>query len=513
MKHILLQPSFQDWRSHARQLLQQGFTPEEVDLEDATVISTLPLALDLAPETPHGSPVLVPHTSKAFLERAEVVATHRSPARWNLLYRVLYRLQTNRDLLKIEIDTDIAQMRHMEHQVRRDLHKMHAFVRFRKLRADVMDEANPFSPHPVDPAHAALPAGQPLSSQEHFVAWYQPDHRILSLAAPFFAERFAPMQWAILTPDESVTWDPVARQLGFGPGLPREAAPAEDELEDLWRSYYGSIYNPARLNPGAMRQEMPIRYWKNLPEVSLLPTLITESASRVSTMVKIQEAKPSAAPFVPSEHTLPLIQSALPSCKGCDLYLHATQAVPGVGPSPAIDRQPVALMLVGEQPGDQEDRKGLPFIGPAGRVLDKAFEELNISRDAIYLTNAVKHFKFVQRGKLRLHQNPRMSEITACRPWLQAEIDAVKPKVILCLGASAAKSLLGGTFGLMRDHGKLLSTPYADHVIATIHPSAVLRARDEAAGEELYNFLRDDLALAWKSAVEALSVQPAVTPA
>ena len=230
-------------------------------------------------------------------------------------------------------------------------------------------------------------------------------------------------------------------------------------------------------------------------------------------MVKVQEAKPSAAPFVPSEHTLPLLQSALPSCKGCDLYLHATQVVPGVGPSPATDRQPVTLMLVGEQPGDQEDRKGLPFIGPAGRVLDKAFEELNISRESIYLTNAVKHFKFVQRGKLRLHQNPRMSEITACRPWLQAEIDAVKPKVILCLGASAAKSLLGGTFGLMRDHGKLLSTPYADHVIATIHPSAVLRARDEAAGEELYNFLRDDLALAWKSAVGPLSaVEPAVTP-
>ncbi len=509
MKHILVQPSFSDWRSHARHLLQQGFIPEEVDLEDASVQSTLPLTLDLAPDTPHGTPFLVPHTSKAFLDRAEVIATHRSPARWNLLYRVLHRLQTNRDLLKIEIDSDIAQMRQMEHQVRRDLHKMHAFVRFRKLHADVMDEANPF----IRSASESSPE-DPVSTvaAEHFVAWYQPDHRILPLAAPFFAERFAPMHWTILTPDESVTWDPAARQLGFGPGLPRESAPGSDELEDLWRSYYASIYNPARLNPGAMRSEMPVRYWKNLPEVSILPTLITESASRVSTMVKTQEAKPSAAPFVPSEHTLPVIQSALPSCKGCDLYLHATQAVPGVGPSPDSKHATVTLMLVGEQPGDQEDRKGQPFVGPAGRILDKAFEELNISRDAIYLTNAVKHFKFVQRGKLRLHQNPRMSEITACRPWLQAEIDAVKPKVILCLGASAAKSLLGGTFGLMRDHGKLLATPYADHVIATIHPSAVLRARDEAAGEELYNFLRDDLALAWKSALAPLSaMQPAVT--
>ena len=138
-------------------------------------------------------------------------------------------------------------------------------------------------------------------------------------------------------------------------------------------------------------------------------------------------------------------------------------------------------------------------------------EELNISRESVYLTNAVKHFKFIQRGKLRLHQNPRMSEISACRPWLLAEIEAVRPRVILCLGASASKSLLGGTFALMRDHGKVLASPYADQVIATIHPSAVLRARDQTAEEELYRFLRDDMALAWKSALSAATaLQPTV---
>ena len=157
-------------------------------------------------------------------------------------------------------------------------------------------------------------------------------------------------------------------------------------------------------------------------------------------------------------------------------------------------------MLVGEQPGDQEDKQGSPFVGPAAKVLDRALAELNIPRDEVYVTNAVKHFKFVQRGKLRLHQNPRMSEITACRPWLLAELDAVRPRVVLCLGASAAKSLLGGTFGLMRDHGKVLSTPYADQVIATIHPSAVLRARDEPGRDQLYRFLVDDLAAAWQAA-------------
>lgn len=508
-KHILVQPAIADWRVHARQLLQRGFAPEEVDLQDATVSATLPLDLDLMQDEPQGQPFPSPHTSQSFLDLAEIVSVHRSADRWNLLYRALYRLQTNRDLLKIEIDSDVAKMRQMEQQVRRDLHKMHAFVRFRKLHADVIDEANPFAP---TASNGPVPGLAPAPAKEHFVAWYQPDHRILPLAVPFFAERFAPMNWTILTPDDSATWDPTTHLILFSPGLPREAAPAEDELETLWRAYYGSIYNPARLNQGAMRQEMPVRYWKNLPEVSLLPSLITESAARVRTMVKSQESKPSAAPFVPSEHTLPLIQSSLPSCKGCDLYQHATQVVPGVGPSPQTIQRPATLMLVGEQPGDQEDRQGLPFVGPAGRILDKVFDDLGIARDSIYLTNAVKHFKFVQRGKLRLHQNPRMSEITACRPWLLAEIDAVRPQVILCLGASASKSLLGGTFALMRDHGKVLASPYSNQVIATIHPSAVLRARDQAAEEELYRFLREDMALAWKIAARpAAAHEPSVT--
>jgi DNA polymerase len=160
-------------------------------------------------------------------------------------------------------------------------------------------------------------------------------------------------------------------------------------------------------------------------------------------------------------------------------------------------------MLVGEQPGDQEDRQGAPFVGPAGRVLREALDEIGIPQDQVFVTNAVKHFKFVQRGRLRLHQNPRMSEITACKPWLMAEIDAVKPKMILCLGASAAKSLLGGTFALMRERGVVKQTPFAERVMATIHPSAVLRAQDEQGRAQLYGFLRDDLALAYLTAQNA----------
>ncbi len=504
MKRLLIQPEFHDWRTHARTLLQEGFAPEDVDLADTTVSTTLRLELDISDPQPTGTRVSVPHVPKSFLEAAELAATHRSPDRWNLLYRILYRLQQQPDLLKIEVDSDVSQLRSLVQQVRRDLHKLHAFVRFRKVEPDPMDESNPFAPRPsgtTSPAH--LP--------EHFVAWYQPDHRILRLAAPFFAERFPAMQWTILTPEDSVAWDPATKHLSFGPGVPREHAPQHDELETLWRSYYSSIFNPARLNPEVMRSEMPVRYWKNLPEIAVLPELITQSANRVGAMVQTQALKPSAAPFVPAEHTLSVINAALPSCKGCDLYLHATQVVPGAAPS-AHPSKTVELMMVGEQPGDQEDRTGTPFVGPAGRVLDRALEELGIDRSTVYVTNAVKHFKFVQRGKLRLHQNPRMAEITACRPWLLAEIDAVKPRVVLCLGASAAKSLLGGTFGLMRDHGKIFPTPYAQQVVATIHPSAVLRARDQQSGEQLYTFLKDDLALAYHAALHGSAVQPDVMP-
>ncbi len=208
--------------------------------------------------------------------------------------------------------------------------------------------------------------------------------------------------------------------------------------------------------------------------------------------------KPSAAPFVPPKHTLPLIREALPTCKGCDLYAHATQVVPGRGNVHA------SLLLVGEQPGEQEDVQGLPFVGPAGRVLKKALDEAGIAEGDVFMTNAVKHFKFILRGARRLNQNPKMSEITACKPWLLAELDALKPKMVLCLGASAAKSLLGGTFGLMRDRGKILSTPYAEHVMATIHPSAILHARDEESRTVLYRHLRDDLLSAYRFARKAV---------
>jgi uracil-DNA glycosylase family protein len=202
------------------------------------------------------------------------------------------------------------------------------------------------------------------------------------------------------------------------------------------------------------------------------------------------QAPESAAPFVPPEHRLPVIAEALPACRGCDLYKYALHAVPGGG------RARAELMLVGEQPGDEEDKQARAFIGPAGQMLNRALEELRIDREDVYVTNAVKHFKFVERGKRRIHQAPRMSEIIACRPWLEAELDAVKPRVVVALGASAAKSLLGGKFALMKQRGTVVSSPLAGRVVATVHPSAVLRAPDSEGRHALYELLRKDLAFA-----------------
>jgi probable DNA metabolism protein len=433
------------------------------------------MALNLGGDAPPaGDPVQQPRVPKTFLDTARVAAVHRDPQRWNMLYRLLYRLQSERGLMHVEIDNDVSAMLRLVDQVKRDLHKMHAFVRFRKVE---------------------VPGTPP---QEHYIAWYKPDHRILPMAATFFAERFAVMHWTILTPDASVSWDPAEKQLRFGEGVGQERAPQEDEVEALWLSYYGSIFNPARLNPEAMRSEMPVRYWQNLPEVALLPHLMQKAEGRVATMISIQGEKTTAAPFVPAQHTLVAIRRALPKCEGCDLYRHATQVVPGKG------NGETHLMLVGEQPGDQEDLAGEPFIGPAGAVLRKVLDELRIDPLAVYMTNAVKHFKFVQRGKKRLHENPRMSEINACKPWLLAELDAIKPRVVLCLGASASKSLLGGTFTLMKSRGQVQETPFAQQVLATIHPSAILRARDHESRDQLLNFLKDDLALAYKLAQQAL---------
>lgn len=195
----------------------------------------------------------------------------------------------------------------------------------------------------------------------------------------------------------------------------------------------------------------------------------------------------SAAEYVPEKATLPLLRQAVQQCRGCDLYRHATQAVFGEGPSRA------SIMLIGEQPGNDEDLRGHPFVGPAGKLLNRALVDAGIERSEVYVTNAVKHFKFEERGKRRLHKKPRASEVSACRPWLEAELALIKPQVIICLGATAAQAVFGSAFRLTKHRGEFIQHPWAPYVTATVHPSAILRAPDEEQRHSEYRKFVVDL--------------------
>jgi uracil-DNA glycosylase family protein len=201
-----------------------------------------------------------------------------------------------------------------------------------------------------------------------------------------------------------------------------------------------------------------------------------------------KEKFPTAAAFLPHKPTLEALRSAAAQCRGCDLWSRATQTVFGEGARPA------SAMLVGEQPGDKEDLAGHPFVGPAGRILEEALTAAGIDKSDVYITNAVKHFNWApdQRGKRRIHKKPRYSEIQACRPWLDAEIHLTRPQVIICLGATAAQALLGREFSVMRQRGKFVPSSLAPRVMATVHPSSILRAQgDESRRQQKQAFIED----------------------
>ena len=213
------------------------------------------------------------------------------------------------------------------------------------------------------------------------------------------------------------------------------------------------------------------------------------------TKARTREA-PGAAPFVPATRSLNVLREAVQSCQGCDIYRNATQGVFGEIDVPVLDPNAgrARMMMIGEQPGDREDKEGHPFVGPAGRLLDECLEEAGIDRKAVYVTNAVKHFKWEPRGKLRIHKKPSSSEIFACSPWLNAEIEVVKPKLIVCLGATAAQALLGSKFKVTQSHGTIQNAPPENYppILATFHPSSILRATtDDDRHRQMGIFISD----------------------
>ena len=442
------------FKAAVRRLIAQDAPPQDVQWQVATAAHG-DLFAEPAPATDAArAPAFrLPAQAVQWLEHA---ALHSEPGRFELLYRLVWRLLAEPGLRDDPLDPDMLHAERLSRAVRRDMHKMTAFVRFRPLAAQ---------------------AGEPV---EH-VAWFEPDHHIVRATAPFFARRFAQMRWAILTPARSVRWD--GETLDFGPGARREDAPPADAGEQLWLTYYAHIFNPARLKPDMMRKEMPRRYWKNLPEATLIQPLMHAATQRSGQMVEDgatepQRRRPTASIALrldqrPTDTALPgtleALRLATSHCRDCPIGQHATQAVHGEGAAGA------ALMLVGEQPGDQEDLRGRPFVGPAGRLLQQAFDQLGWQREALYLTNAVKHFKFELRGKRRLHKTPGQKEAMACSQWLEQEIGVVQPKAAIALGATAARALLGYAVPVGSARGQWLQRADGLPVLVTLHPAALLR--------------------------------------
>lgn len=465
---------FAGWRAAARALRLGGVAPDDVvwtvaGEDDLFASPALP------PERGDVSPFTTP---RIFVELAEAVVLHRAPERFALLYRLLWRMAREPGLAARITDPDMARAREMARNVSRASHKMKAFVRFRLLDG-------------VEP--------------ETFAAWFEPAHRVTERTAPFFARRFTAMRFSILTPDLCAHWD--GAQLEFSPGASADARPDEDALEAYWLTYYGAIFNPARLKVKAMQAEMPKRYWANLPEARLIPELIASARERTDAMIAEDPSQPSAfagkavrrpaasrLPKGPHAETLDEVAAGVDACRRCDLWRDATQGVSGEGDPKA------RLMFVGEQPGDQEDLAGRPFVGPAGQLFDRALAEAGVPRAETWITNAVKHFKHELRGKRRLHKTPATSEVSACRWWIDEERRLVRPRVIVSLGATAALSVVGKATPIAANRGRPIPLLDEAQAVVTWHPSFLLRAPDEATRERAYGELVEDLRLAWSLA-------------
>lgn len=435
---------FEFWREQARIMVRCDVPPDRIAWMEQGGSGDLFAHGERRLPVPD-EPERIVRASKRFVTLAKNVALHSDPDRWGLLYRLLWRHQGNSRIMEDKADPDVAKAEALDKAVRRDSHKMHAFVRFRMMEVEGQD-------------------GQP---QEHYVAWFEPEHHIVRANAGFFMRRFANMRWSILTPEVSLHWD--GEVMREGPPASRADAPSGDPVEDLWRKYYASIFNPARLKVGAMLKEMPKRYWKNLPEAALIPELVAGAQSREAQMVEAGTLE-----FDERPDTLEAIDQAIRTCRKCSIGLLENQAVMGEGPREA------PLMIVGEQPGDKEDLAGRPFVGPAGQLLDVHLQKAGIPRDQTYVTNAVKHFKYVPRGVRRIHQSPTAKEIDTCRWWLEGERTIVKPKLVLALGASAARGLLGKTVSISKVRGMPQKLDDGSELWVTAHPSYLLRLEGEA---------------------------------
>lgn len=459
---------FDHWREQARIALSHDISPENINWngEDGGLFSARSLPGDLG-----STSVKVP---SAFLDLAKSIIWHSEPQRFSFLYQALWRIAKNDEQPLSAIDLLGAKLQRLAKSVRRDIHKMHAFVRFQEIATE--------------------------GERRRFIAWFEPEHFITEPASPFFAARFADMDWVIATPNICASYEGGKLQLSEYQGKPLLPG---DDIEALWATYFSSIFNPARIKLDAMRSEMPKKYWKNMPETRLIPEMLANAQARVEMM---RSAMPTNAPVaatrissryranmpapVDRARTLSDLTVALQKCRRCNLCEMATQAVPGVG------TLKTDLMIVGEQPGDEEDLQGKPFVGPAGQLLTTLLSEAKIERDEIYLTNAVKHFKFKVNGTRRIHDSPGRAEIDHCRWWLQQELAMIQPKVVLALGASAAYGLTGAVKKHSERRGRIEQLNSETLIIYAWHPAYVLRLQNGDAKANALRQLKEDIATA-----------------
>lgn len=448
---------FITWREEARKLLQDNIKPEAIIWNETNTKqqSLFPTEVSLNPTKINFN---IPAT---FLKLAETVCHHRDPERFNSLYHMLWRLvHENKNLLYISSDSLTNMLELMHKSVRRDVHKTKAFVRFRK-------SIN-------------------FAGVENFIAWHKPDHYSLPLSAPFFKRRFSVMCWTILTPDQSVYYD--GNDLHFGPGAKASDAPNEDLMEELWKEFYRAIFNPSRIKIKAMKKEMPVRHWATLPEAKIINEMLAEAPKRVEKMIKYSEGYAfSASDFIPNNPTLENLKIASKTCQGCPLYYSNHHTALGIGTRNA------KLMIVCEQPDDIEDKTGIMLISEAGKLLKKALKDAEINKDSLYITYAVKHFKFAYDQGKRQYKAPNLKDITNCRPWLIAEIKQISPKIIVCLGLTASRSLINSNFK-QANQGKFIKKDGLTY-LASYDPLTILNSEN---AHEYYRILVENLKIAYQ---------------
>jgi DNA polymerase len=476
MRVISIDDSYAAWREAALQALASRIAPEDIDwrvIGDDDRATTPALFDDHASASQATTAPANVRISRELGELLKDAALYRDTARWAFLYRVLWRWHDGDRSVASAADCDGARLYKMAKAVRRAKHDMIAYVRFR-LR---------------EPGNDA-----PAADLPEYVAWYEPEHDVLAWSAEHFARRMGRSTWLISTPDSAAWWDGKTLRLEHRPASSSDhCRHTADEAEALWLAYYRSTFNPARLNETALEQHMPVRFWKGLPEGHLIPSMISEAKSGAQRVAQARGVGVLGGKSVPvdAHSAQPARQqpSTLDACRRCELWRHATQAVDGIGPDDA------RIMLIGEQPGDQEDLAGKPFVGPAGRLLDVAIERAGLRREHLYLTNAVKHFKWTLRGKRRLHKTAAQQEIDACGYWLERELERVKPAVVVTLGTTALTALL---------HEKVSLRDWIDRpidvdgmqVIVTYHPSFALRQENDEARERVLDAIASALARA-----------------